>query len=334
MSIKYRARRTKQGVVVVRGPHGLAGIGTSAFPRMHIRNLPQNPNQIRVNEVVAEGRRPFEEAKKVDKTKRIPADADQSTVKHVFTRIRLRNTRRGSPIVDIEIAPGKWSDNFYARQLLEKVEQSRVRQALREEIKSRGKKGYVSEYPQLVGATALLTIGKKWLIIPNRGHTRLYDGYFHGIGGTIETREGLYPNHARRPHEQAREELLDETGLPTKGIQFLNSRLSRTKPGKIPRPLAFARSLEKADPSADILYAVNVATKEPDRYIQTHFKEKKQGQFELKAKPKEDEAAHFVIIPLTKKGVELFIKQNNARITPVLRIALEALLSRFPKRSN
>jgi hypothetical protein len=324
----YRTRRTKKGVTIVRkkgrGEEGgqLSGVGLAGFhkPKLAYRREPVAP--VRVLRKRTD--RIFDK-----RGGRKPSDFDTSTVKHTFRSPRIVKTGDGRTI-EMTIGPGEWADNYRARVWLDSKSQSRVRRMFRTENRSRGRRGYAQRVPHLLGATAILSIGNKFLVIPNRGNTRLYDGFFHSIGGTVETKKGNFPKRAVSPARQAINELVAETGIKKDRLSVLNRGFKPTTDLPNADAIAFARSLEKVDPSADLVYAVRANTTNPDNFVRKHFTETGTGKFKLKGKPVEDEAAYFAIIPRTRRGIASFIRKNEARITPVFRIALEAYKNELP----
>lgn len=344
MSPVYRTRRTPNSLVIVRGktPESkrgyLAAVGLVGFHKPQLIHTAAWKKTLAARYILQHADKLLEAAtQKAGGNAPWSYEDRLSTVKSQFTQAKVVTPNPKKPsarTVRLNVVPGTYGDNLRARDVLRNLPQSRVRGLFRRENKTRGQKGYAQTFSQLVGASGLLSIGGKFLVIPNRGHTRLYDGYYHVIGGIVETEKVNYPNHATKPAEQALREISEETGFDPKKLAFVGEKLRKTTSVSRAQALAVVRSIEKVDPSVDVVYALNYPTNNVQRFIRRYFRQIRPDEYVLVQKPKEDEAAHFAVIPRTVQGIEQFTGKNNRRITPALRIALEAMRQELEKNTR
>ncbi len=336
-SVGYRTRRTKKGLLLVRKKDRsssvgqLSGIGIIGFHHPTLQPAKKRVYSPKAREVIDRANKLLADATKPNEKAPWAYIDLKPTVKATLTRVGI--TKKGK--LSLQVQPGTYGDNLRARDVLRKdLTQSQVRQLLRLENRSHGREGYAAAFPHLLGAAGLLSIGGQYLVIPNRGHTRLYDGFYHVIGGTVESERKKFNRSSTRPAQQALVEVGEETALDPSRLTFFTHGFRRLRSTKRAPALAFARTIEKTDPSADLVYAMDYKTSDPGKFIKEQFREKRSGEYELKAKPKDDEAVHFAIVHRSRDDIRAFIKKNSSRITPVLHIALEALLKEMGARQT
>jgi len=334
----YRVRKLKQNLLIVRQrkkpehPGELSAVGRIGFHSPKVAYKQKTKKTPSAKAVITQANDLLARKTRENGGKAPWSYADRHpTTKHTIDRMDV--TKKGT--LRVTLAPGTYGDNLRARDVLRGMMQTQVRKLFREENRSRGKIGYAKTFSQLLGASGLLSIGKTFLVIPNRGNTRLYDHFFHVIGGTVESDSKKFRKKPVVPARHALNEIAEETGFSPKNLSFLGRGLRTLKTTrrtiKKGEPIAFARSLEKVDPSAEFVYAIEYRASDPYDFVREAFIETKPGEYQLRNKPKDDEAAYFAIIKFSKKGIMDFIQKNSGRLTPVLRITLEAVLAELAR---
>jgi 8-oxo-dGTP pyrophosphatase MutT (NUDIX family) len=258
------------------------------------------------------------------------SELDPTTSKNRLSRLKVRTSHSGrkgagSTMVTMDIAPTTFTNNARGRAVLRERTQVDVRRALRAENLSAGKEGHSAEIHHLLSGSALLSIGRKYLVIPERLKKLSHGEYYSVIGGYMETPKQSFSHQRVQPVRHAVREVHEETGLPIKKLRILSKRFRKVK-WSTANPIAFSRNLDKRAASADAIYAIDYQTGDPKQTIANLFREVEDGKFVLRNPPKEEEAKNFAIVPLTVEGLTNFIAENSHRINPISRIGLEGYL--------